>query len=762
MPFLSRLRSRQEKPPGDAEAEEVRHLGPDDQERLRAIAFGSGSLAVRRSACRKLTDPEALIQLGGDADPALRDEALRALFEIACGSGPSAGAAAGAVKDTRHLITLARAAALEEVRLGALERLDSPHALAILAKTAPIAAIRAGALARVRDPQLLLAIALKGEHKDTAVGAMEGLEDLELVRRIAQSETSKAARRARARLEPPPEKTEAPAEPPSPEPVPDLHAEEVHAEAPPEPPAVLPEEPPAAAPPDGDPLPPPSESAPAAQGPPPAETRRKRLEVLEALCVRVDAEAKRPDLTLRQAETLLREAKAEGTLPDLPPRLVRRLRAARGALFARAQELREAEDWGRWASGALQEELCRRIEGLVTREDYDKVAVELRQTDEAWQRARQAPPGQADVLRKRYQDAHALVKARIEADLAKRRAEEGANRAAKEALCQEAEALSSSTDWLKTTEAFKALQTRWKAVGPMPRHQSERLWARFRAACDTFFKKRDEDRDRRKEEWGKNLTQKEALCAQAEALQDSTDWDTAAAQVRKLQAAWKAVGPVRRSQSEKIWQRFRTACDAFFERYKHRDQLKLKELLDTREGLLGSLEALVGQDPAPGDLAKEVQALLAKAEQAPLPDRAQEERLQRRFVEIRDRLIEAHPESFKGSDLDPEVNRAKREKLCARVEALAEEAAALGQEAQPASAQELARRLKEALAARTIGGAEGSSSKRKALQDEASSAKQSWSRIGPVPGETGKALATRFEQALARFQRGLTPSPGGR
>ena len=93
------------------------------------------------------------------------------------------------------------------------------------------------------------------------------------------------------------------------------------------------------------------------------------------------------------------------------------------------------------------------------------------------------------------------------------------------------------------------------------------VWERFRSACDRFFTRRQEDLKRRKDEWASNLARKEALCAQAEALAESSDWNASAATLKKLQAEWKTVGPVRKAKSEVVWQRFREACDRFFERY---------------------------------------------------------------------------------------------------------------------------------------------------------------------------------------------------
>jgi hypothetical protein len=118
-------------------------------------------------------------------------------------------------------------------------------------------------------------------------------------------------------------------------------------------------------------------------------------------------------------------------------------------------------------------------------------------------------------------------------------------------------------------------------------------------------------------------------------------------------------------------------------------------------------------------------------------------------VATRNRLIAAHAASFKGTELDPEANRLRREKLCARVEALA--AAAADDATDALTGDALARRLKEALAANTIGGRGEVEARRRAERAEVESAQATWKRLGPVPGEVGASLEARFDSACTRF-----------
>jgi vacuolar-type H+-ATPase subunit I/STV1 len=104
----------------------------------------------------------------------------------------------------------------------------------------------------------------------------------------------------------------------------------------------------------------------------------------------------------------------------------------------------------------------------------------------------------------------------------------------------------------------------WRTIGFAPKKQNNKVYQRFRDACDNFFEKKRGFYADNKEIQQTNLQKKIELCIQAEALQDSTDWKATSDALIKLQKEWKEIGPVPRKQSEKSWKRFRKACDQFF------------------------------------------------------------------------------------------------------------------------------------------------------------------------------------------------------
>lgn len=540
---------------------------------------------------------------------------------------------------------------------------------------------------------------------------------------------------------------------------------------------------------------------------------RQQVVRIEQLIDRVHRRAEAEDLTLKEADKAARDLRAAIETPlSLPhyerEELIERLKAALGALAPKLHELREMDEWKRFANAAVQEELIAQTEALRTKydiekpEDIEKAARELHEIQERWKSAAEAPRAQAQTLWHRYRQAADPIQEKAREFFAKREGERQENLQKKLALCDRAEALADSTDWIKTADELKKLQVEWQAIGPVPRQDTRIVWKRFREACDKFFTRRNEDLAQRKEVWAANQAKKEALCARAEELAQSREWERSAAEIRRLQAEWKSVGPVRRSKSEALWNRFRAACDTFFDRYKRRDEIEIESRQADREALAQELEALLpsafaadaatadksveatsgesveatagesveataGESVAttghpPADLLERVRSLRTRWNQSTPAVRQGADPLSGRFVTAMERLLTTYPESFKGTELDVEASRQRMEKLVAKVEGFASQAP----EAATSSTQDLAARLREALASNTIGGRAGEESKWRGMAEEVRQAQASFARLVPVPGDTGRQLSERFHKACNRFfdqyRRKVPPSQAGR
>jgi len=132
------------------------------------------------------------------------------------------------------------------------------------------------------------------------------------------------------------------------------------------------------------------------------------------------------------------------------------------------------------------------------------------------------------------------------------------------------------------------LQKVWKSIGFAPKKDNNKIYKRFRDACDAFFNRKREFYGVFKEEQNNNLQLKIDLCVQAESLCESAEWKKTTEELIALQQKWKEIGPVPHKQSDRVWKRFRTACDTFFERKSRHfsevdnsfaDNLKLKKEL---------------------------------------------------------------------------------------------------------------------------------------------------------------------------------------
>jgi hypothetical protein len=494
-----------------------------------------------------------------------------------------------------------------------------------------------------------------------------------------------------------------------------------------------------------------------------AREEQDNLRRLQQVCRHIEALAAAEQITLKAGNRALREIRtAVEVRTPLPSKkdwqaIQARLEAARATLVPRVQELREADEWQRWANLQVQEELCREMEALEGEEDFELAGRRMRELQARWKPVALAPRAQGEATWRRFKTAQDEVFQRVAPFFAAQAEERATNLARKRALCERAEALADSTDWVRTAVEIQALQAEWKTIGPVVRGQEKASWERFRAACDRFFTRRQQDLKQRKEAWAANLAKKEELCAKAEALADSTDWETAAAEIRQLQAEWKTIGPVRRSKSEAIWLRFRAACDRFFDRYKHRDQLELAAKAAPRESIVHELEQVLpaaGTEagPAPDGLYALVQQARQRWQQAPELPRQLQQDLAARYHQALGRLMATWPAAFSGTDLDPEATRTRMEKLVARVE---EAVATPGHApAKLSPAELLARQWRERLAANTIGGgrtAETEESRWRAAEQTVREAQAQWMRLGPVAPEIAAPLHERFQRACRRF-----------
>jgi hypothetical protein len=259
------------------------------------------------------------------------------------------------------------------------------------------------------------------------------------------------------------------------------------------------------------------------------------------------------------------------------------------------KELRDL-DWKK--NEQLKEKLCEQAEELLNEPNVVTAFRTLQKYHAQWREIGPVHPELKEPLWERFRAATKEINHRHQEHFKKLKDEQKDNLIKKENLCEEAEVLAdgnydSHKEWKQKTDEIINLQKVWRTIGFAPKKDNNKIYARFRAACDKFFDKKREFYAKNKEWQEKNLEKKIDICEQAEAVQDSEDWKATTDKLINLQKEWKAIGPVPRKDSDKVWKRFRAACDHFFDRkgefFKHIDE-RYEENLKFKQALIEEVE----------------------------------------------------------------------------------------------------------------------------------------------------------------------------
>ena len=222
----------------------------------------------------------------------------------------------------------------------------------------------------------------------------------------------------------------------------------------------------------------------------------------------------------------------------------------------------------------LKTALCEAVERLATEPDVLSAFHQLQKMHQQWREIGPVAKELREELWARFKAASIVVNKRHQAHFEKMKEAEVANLKAKTAICEEVEAidcaaLKSVKDWDEKSKEVVAAQEKWRTIGYAPKKHNQKIFDRFRKACDLFFEQKGVFFKQFKAEAQKNLEAKRALCEQAEALKDSTDWKATSEKLIALQKEWKTTGgPMNRKRIDALWKRFNAACDYFFDQKK--------------------------------------------------------------------------------------------------------------------------------------------------------------------------------------------------
>ena len=235
--------------------------------------------------------------------------------------------------------------------------------------------------------------------------------------------------------------------------------------------------------------------------------------------------------------------------------------------------------------------LCESAEELLVEPSILKAFNTLQKYHEQWREIGPVPRDNKDDVWERFKHITSIINKKHQEFFESKKTDQKKNYDAKVALCEKVEEICNAEiinykDWDNQSKELVELQKLWRTVGFAPKKDNNKIYDRFRIACDTFFNKKRDFYSKNKEVQQNNLQQKIDLCIQAEALRDNTDWRKATQDFINIQKKWKEIGPIPRKHSDIIWKRFRAACDFFFDKKSEHfsdvdteqiDNLKLKE-----------------------------------------------------------------------------------------------------------------------------------------------------------------------------------------
>ena len=216
-----------------------------------------------------------------------------------------------------------------------------------------------------------------------------------------------------------------------------------------------------------------------------------------------------------------------------------------------------------------KEKLCERAEALSDEEDVVGAFRTLQKLHEQWKELGPVSKEHRESIWERFRAATAVINKKHQAYFESQKGSQKENLEAKTALCERVEQIAASeindsTTWNNKTKEIEQIQQEWKKIGFASKKDNQKVYDRFRAACDEFFTRKRAFYSGFKSQMQDNLARKVELCEKAEALKDSTDWKKTSDEFIELQRQWKEIGPVSRKKSDQIWKRFRAACDEFF------------------------------------------------------------------------------------------------------------------------------------------------------------------------------------------------------
>ena len=271
--------------------------------------------------------------------------------------------------------------------------------------------------------------------------------------------------------------------------------------------------------------------------------------------------------TTQAFKDLAEQWKASGFIErDRNDSMWNELEAARDKFFERKRAYQEGHEKEMLQNLDLKMELVEKAEKLAATDSWKQTTEGFKALMDEWKTIGRTMNDKNESLWQRFIAAQNVFFERKRQHYEVIRQEQEVSYAKKLSIIERAEALSESTDWLATTNAYAGLMDEWKSSGRVAGEKADELWDRMSKAKDVFFNNKRHHFESQRVTLDDNLAQKAAIIKRAEQLKHSTNWRETTAEFAELFEDWKKIGPAPRAENEKLWEQFAQSRRAFFER----------------------------------------------------------------------------------------------------------------------------------------------------------------------------------------------------
>ena len=230
----------------------------------------------------------------------------------------------------------------------------------------------------------------------------------------------------------------------------------------------------------------------------------------------------------------------------------------------------ELKELDRQKNLAYKIELTKKVESLMDEKSIKRCFIMLNKYHEEFKNTGPVPKESNEPIWQAFKKASDAVHEAKQKTIEELENHKIENLKKKEILLEKAILINAITarspkEWSEKTKQFDDLFAEWKKIGPVPKSNKDAVWINFNGNRNDFFSQKKIFFSELNEERNKNLKLKESLCKQVEELKTNTDWATTSKKIIQIQTEWKKIGPVPDKFNQKIWKKFRGACDFFFD-----------------------------------------------------------------------------------------------------------------------------------------------------------------------------------------------------